>query len=165
MHIPPYHKKRTWQIFLVGTLIGSIIGYTLLAYMYGEMYENLLSENLRMKTKIGELKRQNEALLQTKEDLEEKSENAIHSIDIFFSNSEELKLDRLIIHELEDLIKKEIDFLIGKDVGSLAENDDLLITLLENKVFTIDDLSYRFEVNKLFIFEQVKITLHVKLSK
>ena len=165
MHIPPYHKKRSWQIFLVGTLIGSIIAYTMFAYMYGKMYENLLSENIQIKTKLGELERQNEALLQDKEDMEEKSANTIQSIGIDFSNSEELKLDRLIIHELEDLIKNEINFIIGKDVKSLSENDDLLITLLENKTFTIDDFSYQFEVNKMFVSEQVKITLHVKLSK
>ncbi|MEI3614350.1 sporulation membrane protein YtrI [Pseudogracilibacillus sp. SO30301A] len=165
MHFPPYHKKRSWQIFLVGTLIGAIVAYTMFAYMYGKMYESLLSENMQIKTKIGELERQNEALLQDKEDMEEKSANTIQSIGIDFSNSEELKLDRLIIHELEDLIKNEINFIIGKDVKSLSENDDLLITLLENKTFTIDDFSYQFEVNKMFVSEQVKITLHVKLSE
>jgi len=163
MHIPPYHKKRSWQILLVGTLIGSIIAYTVFAYMHGKMYEDLLSENLQLRSNNTELKRQTEALLQDKEDLEEKS-TTVQEVVIEFSNSEELRLDRLIIHELEDLIKSEIDYLIGKEVKNLSENDDLLITVIENKIITIDDLSYQFEVKKLFISEQVTFTLEVKLA-
>jgi|SRR5690625_4261162 len=164
MHIPPYHKKRPWQIFLVGSLIGSIIAYAIFAYMYGKMYEDLLAENVQLHTKIAELERQNEALLEDKENLEEKSDNTIQAIEIDFANSADLRLDRLIIHELEDLILNEINFIIGKEVKSIAENDELLITVLENKTFTIDDLSYRFEVKKLYISERVKIALDATFS-
>ncbi|MEI3606042.1 hypothetical protein SPD48_10090 [Pseudogracilibacillus sp. SE30717A] len=164
MHFSPYHKKRSWQLIIIGTLIGSFLAYITFTFMHGKMYENLLSENLQLKTKVGELEQQNNALLQDKEDLEEKSTNTVQSVQIIFSNKEQLKLDRLIIHELEELIKNEINFIIGKEVQSLSENDDLLISLLENKIFTIDDLSYQFDVHKLFLSEKVKITLLVTLA-
>src|SRR5690625_2758114 len=166
MHIPPYHKKRSWQIFLIGVFVGSIIAYLMFSYMYGEMYEDLLSKNIQLRMQVTELEHQNEALLQDKEDLEEeKSNDTIQAIDIDFSNSKELRIDKLITNELEDLIKNEINDIIGKDIKSLSENDDLLVTVIENKTFTIDDLSYKFEVKKLFISEKVKITLHVKLAE
>jgi|SRR5690625_5072901 len=164
MHIPPYHKKRSWQILLVGILIGSIVAYIVFAFMYGKMYENLLTKNVQMKSKLTELERQNEALLQDKEDLEEKKHHTIQTLQIDFSNSEELQLDRLIIHELEDLIKQEIGYIIGKDIQSLSDHDDLLITVIENKVVTIDDFSYQFEVQKLFISEKLKVLLKIKLA-
>ena len=140
------------------------MAYGIFAYMYGKMYEDLLSENIQLRTQITELERQNEALLQDKEDLEEKSSTIVQEVNIEFSNSKELRLDRLIIHELEDLIKNEIDYIIGKEVKSLSENDELLITVIENKIFTIDDLSYQFEVKKLFISEKVTFFLHIKLA-
>ncbi len=164
MHFSPYHKKRSWQLIIVGTLLGSILAYVTFTFMHGKMYESLLTENVQLKTKIGELEQQNKALLQDKEDLEEKSPSSIQSVQIFFNNSEQLKLDRLIIHELEELIKNEINFIIGKEIHSFSENDDLLIRVIENKTFTIDDLSYQFEVNRLFLSEKVKINLVVKLA-
>ncbi|MBO1003390.1 sporulation membrane protein YtrI [Pseudogracilibacillus auburnensis] len=165
MHVPPYHKKRSWQILIIGILIGSVIAYLVLAYMYGKMYENVLSDRIQLQSKITELERQNEALLHDKEELEEQKTISIHSIDIEFMNKEDMRFDRLITHQLEDLIKQEINDIIGKDVKSVAENDDLLVTVIENKTFTIDDLSYQFEVKKLYISEQVKLSLHVKLAK
>lgn len=165
MHVPPYHKKRSWQILIIGILIGSVIAYLVLAYMYGKMYENVLSDRIQLQSKITELERQNEALLHDKEELEEQKTISIHSIDIEFMNKEDMRFDRLITHQLEDLIKQEINDIIGKDVKSVAENDDLLVTVIENKTFTIDDLSYQFEVKKLYISEKVKLSLHVKLAK
>lgn len=165
MHIPPYHKKRSWQILMVGAFIGSIIAYVVLVFMYGKMYEAVLTERIQLQTKIAELERQNEALLQDKEELEEQTTVIIQSIQIQFMNGQELRFDRLITHQLEDLIKQEINFIIGKDVKSISASDELLVTVIENKTFTIDDLSYQFEVKKLYLSEQVKISLHVKIAK
>lgn len=163
MHVSPYHKKRTIQIFLLGILAGAVIAYIVLIFMYGKMYENLMTENIKLSSEIQDLERRNEALLQDKESLEERN-FIIQSIEIEFSNAEELRMDRLIIHQLENLIKNEIDQIIGKEIDSVADNDELLITVIENKTFTIDDLSYEFEVVKMSITERLRITLEASLT-
>lgn len=163
MHVSPYHKKRTVQIFLLGMLAGAVIAYIVLIFMYGKMYESLMAENIKLSSEIQDLKRRNEALLQDKESLEERN-FIIQSIEIEFSNAEELRMDRLIIHQLENLIKNEIDQIIGKEIDSVADNDELLITVIENKTFTIDDLSYEFEVVKMSITERLRITLEASLT-
>src|SRR5699024_11882729 len=58
---------------ITGIWIGAIIGYIILIFMYGRMYEQTLTDQVRMQTEISELERQNKALLEDKEDLEEKS--------------------------------------------------------------------------------------------
>jgi hypothetical protein len=126
------------------------------------MYEQALSDKIQLQTDLSELKQQNKALLQDKESLEEATEPTILNISITFTNSDELRLDRLITHQLEDLLKSELSTLIGKDVDSIIESDTLLTTLIENKTLTIDDLSYQFEVRKLFISKHLRIFLHVK---
>lgn len=163
MHVSPYHKKRTIQIFLLGMLAGAVIAYIVLIFMYGKMYENLMTENIKLSSEIQDLERRNEALLQDKESLEERN-FIIQSIEIEFSNAEELRMDRLMIHQLENLIKNEIDQIIGKEIDSVADNDELLITVIENKTFTIDDLSYEFEVVKMSITERLRITLEASLT-
>lgn len=163
MHVTPYHKNRKGQIFLLGMFVGAIIAYIVLIFMYGKMYESIMTENIKLSSEIKELERRNEALLQDKVHLEERS-FIIQSIEIHFSNAEELRMDRLIIHQLEDLIKNEISQVIGKEIDSVADNDELLITVIENKTFTIDDLSYEFEVQKMSISERLRLTLRASLT-
>src|SRR5699024_12371494 len=78
--VSPYHKKRNWQIMITGIWIGAIIGYIILIFMYGRMYEQTLTDQVRMQTEISELERQNKALLEDKEDLEEKSSPDVLSV-------------------------------------------------------------------------------------
>lgn len=162
MHVSPYHKKRNWQIMITGIWIGAIIGYIILIFMYGRMYEQTLTDQVRMQTEISELERQNKALLEDKEDLEEKSSPDVLSVSIEFMNSEKLHLDKLITHQLEDLIKHELDLVIGKNVESIMENDQLVIDRIEDKTYTIDDLSYKIDVKKISITKTIKLSLIVK---
>ncbi|MGM8213585.1 sporulation membrane protein YtrI [Virgibacillus sp. W0430] len=166
MHIPPYYKNKSWQYFFVGILFGSVLSYFIFILMYGTMYEQLLEENLEIQLKLSELESQNEALLQDKKDLDEKSKNAltIESIDITISNATDLRFDRLITHQFEVLIKEEINHIVGRDIHTVSENDELLISTIENKAFSIDDFTYYFEVIKLSISKRVKITLKAKIS-
>lgn len=166
MHIPPYYKKRTWQHFLIGVLFGSIISYFVFILMHGTMYEQLVEDKLELQSELSELQSQNEALLQDNKDLDEKSKSAhtVDSINLHFINAKELKLDRLIIHQFEVMIKEEINHIIGQEIQTVSESDELLISTIENKAFSIDDFTYYFEVTKLSISQQVKITLKAKIS-
>ncbi len=164
MHIPPFHKKRTYQTFFIGIFIGAIIAYLTLLFMYGKMYEKLLVERMELKTEIEEITQQNEALLEDKEQLEEQSSAIVTSIHVQFINEKTLKFDRLMTLQLENMIKSELSNIIGKSIQSVSDSDDLLITVIENKTFTIDDQSYEFEVKKLSIAEQIKLSLEGKIA-
>src|SRR5690625_73883 len=165
MHVPPFYKKRSYQIFFVGMFIGAIIAYIMLLFMHSKMYEELLFEHTELQAKVSELENQSDLLLEDKEEMEEKSTTIVTSIHIEFTNDEELKFDRLITLQLEDAIKNELADVIGKSVQSVSESDDLLVTVIENKSFTIDDQSYQFEVKKVSISEQLKFLLEGKLAE
>lgn len=167
MHIPPYYKKEPWQRFLSGCFIGAVIAYCIFLFMYGSMYERLYEENVRVKSELTEQKNQNEALLQDKRDLNEKSKEAVtvDKIKVNITNNDELRLDRLITHQLEDMVKQELDHVIGEDISVIADSDQLLLAAIENKKFTIDDFTYSFEVRLLAISEEVKITAEAKIAE
>ena len=166
MHIPPYHKKPSWQLFFAGAFIGGIIAYFILIYMYGTMYEELLAENLELSSQVNDLKEQNAALLQDKEDLSEKSEEplTINSISVTIVDGERLKLDWLIEHQLEEMVKEQISHIIGQEISIIDKSDQLLQSTIENKGFTIDDFTYYFEVKKLTISTDLKIEIIPQLS-
>ncbi|KKE79055.1 hypothetical protein NSA56_07265 [Oceanobacillus caeni] len=167
MHIPPYHKKPSWQRFFVGAVFGGIIAYIILIYMYGSMYESLLEENQQLKSKISELTLQNDALTKSNEDLNEKTNKAptIESIEINIDNWEKYKMDRLTVYELEELVKEEIKHLIGEKVSNIAESDFLLERAIENKSYKMNDVTYYFNISKMTISETLKLTLKAKLTE
>jgi hypothetical protein len=165
MHIPPYHRKSTWQRFFVGAFFGSIISYFILIYMYGTMYEERLAENMELASELRELKIQNEALLKDKEDLDEKSREplSVSSIAITINEGEQLKIDRLIEIQLEEMIIEEVNHLVGQEITVIDKIDQLLMSSIENKGFTIEDITYYFEINKLTIAPELKISVTPKL--
>lgn len=134
--------------------------------MYGTMYEELLAENLELSSQVNDLKEQNAALLQDKEDLSEKSEEplTINSISVTIVDGERLKLDRLIEHQLEEMVKEQISHIIGQEISIIDKSDQLLQSTIENKGFTIDDFTYYFEVKKLTISMDLKIEIIPQLS-
>jgi hypothetical protein len=160
MHIPPYHKKKTWQRFFAGSLVGGIIAYIIFIFMYGTMYENQLKENLELTSQVNDLKNQNKALLKDTENL--KTPVTVSVIDITIENAEEISLDSLVVPKLEELVKDEISHITGQSVSIVDEIDQLLISAIENKEYTIDDLRYQFTVRKLTISETVKVFLEAE---
>lgn len=166
MYIPHHFKTKKGQFFIIGLVVGAVIAYLLFTFMYGKMYEQLVEVNRALTTEVTELTEQNKALLKDKEDISEQSEEPItvQSVHLSFQNPSELKLDRLMVHQFDEILLKEISHIIGQNIVTLSENDQLLISTIENKSITLDDLTYSFEVSRLIIAQKVKITLDVKLE-
>lgn len=166
MHIPPMYKRPAWQRFLIGTVVGAFLAYLVLLFIYGTIYEQVVQENSELRASNKELTNFNNALLEDQEEAEEKESTpyTIERIDIVIENEDELRLDRLATHQLEELIMDEIDLIIGKNVQSTAENNELLIATIENKTFKVDDFIYTFEVSKFILYSTVKITLQATLE-
>lgn len=161
MHIPPFYKQSTWQRFFAGVVIGGIIAYGVLLYMYGSMYEEMLAQNRAFQSEINDLQNQNEALIQDKEELNEETEQVlkIGTVDVTIENGEELGLDRLLIHDLEEMVKHEVDHIIGQDLSVIGQSDLLLVSTIQNKEYKIDDFHFELEVKLLTIWETVRITV------
>ncbi|MFP3361615.1 hypothetical protein R0K17_30370, partial [Planococcus sp. SIMBA_143] len=68
-------------------------------------------------------------------------------------------MDSLVVPKLEELVKDEISHITGQSVSIVDEIDQLLISAIENKEYTIDDIHYQFTVRKLTISETVKVFL------
>ncbi|WP_077299074.1 sporulation membrane protein YtrI [Virgibacillus pantothenticus] len=166
MHIPPYHKKATWQRFFVGVMVGGILAYCSLLYMYGKMYEDLIIRNHEMQNEISQLRTQNESLLEDNDELNEKSAKqvSVESISFTVENTDELRMDRLIAGKLEELVQEELKHIIGKDLAIIAESDSLIAAALENKAFTVEEFDYSFSITKLIISNHIKITAEAKRS-
>src|SRR5690625_126894 len=164
MHFFPFHKNKQWQRFFAGLLIGAIISYTIFIYMFGQLLEKRIEENLELRTENQELHLTKRTLTENLSDLNQKyqAELFIQSIAIIIANAEELKLDRFSVLELEELIHDEVSDIVGSEIKTFQNHYPLLIRTVENKTFNVNHFSYHAEVRHLFINEQSEI--HVELT-
>lgn len=167
MHIPQLKNKNSWQRLIVGFFSGAVVSYGVIMFMYGSMYEKLFEENLMLQAEINELEGLYESLLETQKEEKEKNKEkiAVETIEITIMNAEDLEIDRLTVHQLTDMIKREINNIIGQEITSLSSSDHLLVSTIENKRFSIDDFNYAFEVKQMTISTIVKLKLEAKRSK
>ncbi|WP_080874930.1 sporulation membrane protein YtrI [Oceanobacillus timonensis] len=159
MHIPPYHKKTSWQLIFVGFFFGSILSYIIFIYMYETMYEELLQENIELSNEVTELEQTNETLLKDKEDLSEQNKQplTISKITVEIEDPESMRIDLLMQDQLDALIREEINHVIGEEVELVSRSDKLLIAAIENKSFTLDSMSYQFTVKQIVFGPDLKI--------
>src|SRR5699024_6116046 len=108
MQIPPFYKYKSYQIFILGALSAAIIAYIVLFYMHGKIYVNVLVEQVELKMEIKEIRKQNEILIDDKEEMEARSSATVKGIQIDFENAKELKFDRLSTLQLENMVKNEL---------------------------------------------------------
>ncbi|MRH42869.1 hypothetical protein GH741_09240 [Aquibacillus halophilus] len=166
MHIPPYYKKESWQRFFAGTFIGAIVAFIVFIYMYGQLYERWVEENLNLRSQLSKLEDSYNILEESKQELDEQSKQkvTVNTIEINIDNERELKLDSLIVHQLQELMRNEIKDVVGKDINSLAENYQLLTSTIENKRYKVDGFIYNAKVKQLFVTSTLTISVELVFS-
>ncbi|MDL4840671.1 sporulation membrane protein YtrI [Aquibacillus rhizosphaerae] len=166
MHIPPYYKRASWQRFLAGAFLGAIIAFAVFIFMYGKFHERWVEENLKLRSELNQLQHNYKTLEESKKELDQKSKEDIkvQTIIINIENETELKLDSLIVHQLQEQIKEEINHVVGKSTSSLSDNYELLIATIENKTYPVDEFSYNAVVNQLFVTENLTVNVQLKIA-
>lgn len=160
MHVPPFYKRRSWQHFFIGVGVGAVCSYLFFLFVYGEMYHSLHVRHAKLSTELQDVKRQNEALQRDKSD-EGEAAFIIEDIVIRFAPSEKVRLNRLQLLTLENMIKEELEPIIGRTVQSIVENEEFVISMLENKRFDIDDAVFQCRTYKLYITNEVIWTVQI----
>ncbi|ENH96949.1 hypothetical protein J416_08197 [Gracilibacillus halophilus YIM-C55.5] len=168
MHIPPYYKKPSWQRFFAGICVGCIIGYLVFVFMYGQLHEKWIEENLSLRSKLQDLNKSYETLLENHEELSKQRQEGIQieEVSIDFLNLKELKLDndRLMIHQLEEAVREEASHAVGKNIDSFSESIDLFISSIENKTIKIDDFAFEATVRRIIVSEQLQLAITLSLG-
>jgi len=167
MRMPNETQIKKWHHFIGGLIIGAIVAYIIFIFMYGQLHKQLLTDKYTLETEISELESQNERLLQDKQDLDEQANKTIvvEKIDINIMNEKDLRIDRLVSHQLIDLLKDDIEHLLGQDITIVEQSVELLISTIENKPLTIQDMTYEFTVERLVISSQLKLSLKARLDQ
>jgi hypothetical protein len=164
MRIPPYHKRKGYQRFLAGILLGFFVGWVFFLINYGLSQEEYISRIKKQHEEIGELERQIKNWTEDQEKMNEENEKKLklQEITITFVNNEQLKISQFTEFELEREALRELEILLNKDIESISQNQALLMRLIENKIYTIDNESYQLKVHQLYLYTTLKLYLKIE---
>ncbi|MGX1982381.1 hypothetical protein EDD69_10361 [Thermolongibacillus altinsuensis] len=164
MRIPPYYRDRNWQRFFVGLAIGAVISWFVFLQIFGILQEEQVRELAKQQDLISDL--QNDLKIWQQDYVQLNKENkkklTIQTINVHIMNHEQYALDSYTRFRIEESIKKDIHYLIAKDIETVYKSKELLKKAIENKTYIIDDRNYRIEIETILFFTTLSIELKIK---
>jgi len=166
MHIPPYFKRPAWQRFFAGAVVGAICAYFVFLFIFGELQQEWIENNLNLRTELQDLNQSYETLVKNHEALDKESKEGftLQEVEIEFTNLKELKLenDRIMVQLLKDSISEETNHILGKPIDEVNTTLDLLISSIENKTLEVDDFKYKGTVKKLVVANNLHLSIELE---
>lgn len=163
MRIPPYFHRSTVQRFFAGIVLGIFIGWFFFIYQYGQVYEGLVFRISEQEAMITELEKDIKILVseQTKLNEENQKKLTLQEIDVKFNNDRKLKLNQLTLLDLKQQVLNELQDIKRKDLETIANMKELMISTIENKVFTVEDKRYQLNVTGIFLYTTLELYVEI----
>lgn len=167
MRVPPYHKKPGWRCFFAGIMCGAVISWLVFLFTYGTFQEKQVIMIRQQKERITDLNKQIDIY---REDLHKLNEDnkrklLIQSVDVKLVNAKQYKLSQPDQMNVEENIKDNISDVITKDIESVYRTRELLKRTIENKVYTINDKTYKAKVTELTIYTRLSVEIKISFSE
>nr|WP_226583692.1 sporulation membrane protein YtrI [Halobacillus litoralis] len=142
--------------------MGTILGYAFFIYIHGELQQKYTEEHIEMTAKVNELEAKYEGLLNNQKQGSNESSLKVKEIAVSYTNAKKLEVDLLTQHQLTTLVKNQLTSITGKDLQTIAEQVDLIISTIENKNYVVDDFTYELKITRLIVSEIVTLHLEIK---
>lgn len=149
---------------IVSLLLGCILGSIIVLYMYGQLSEQMISENHELKSQISNLKHKIKVLEQDKDKLSNRTKKlVIKNIEIEITNNSEIK-DFLKV-EIKNRLQEDLKFLITLPLESVAETAEAIQRLINGRMYNIQEQKYTLELESIIIYSTLKVKVIVKKAK
>ncbi|MGG1113465.1 sporulation membrane protein YtrI [Halalkalibacterium halodurans] len=155
----PLYKNPSVQRFIAGITIGFSIGWFFFLYQHGQAYEQALLRLYEQEAKNRELQQDlNELVSEQRKENEENQKNlTIQEIELQFTHGRQLRLSQLTLLELKEQALHELQFVKRKEIEAVSDMSDLVISLLENKVFVVEEQRFQLKVEQFHLSTTLKI--------
>ncbi|QKS72044.1 hypothetical protein FLK61_35875 [Paenalkalicoccus suaedae] len=149
--------------FLVGVVLGMLIGWLFFIYQYGDVHESLLLDIQTLESELAKQTRTIDILRedQVKQNEENERRLTVQEVRIIIANERTSKLSEWTLYELKDLIEQEVEDVRNKDIAHVAESRFFLQRMLENKTFTVNQQEYQVSLIQLFLYTTLEVHVEV----
>ena len=163
MRLPQYYRRPNWQRFFAGLAIGTLIGWFFFLYQFGSIHQLLTTEIKKKQLTIEEQKETIDILRSNEKKLNEENEQklTIQQMEVTFLNAKKHHVNELALYELKQQLLKEIKYLEGKNIATIAATKEMLIRTIENKVFTIDERRFQLKTKQLYLYTTLEIYIEI----
>ncbi len=167
MRVPPYHQKPGWQRFFAGVVIGALISWFVFLFQFGILQDKQIQKISEQELEIADLQKSKEILIEDAKKLNEenKSKLKIQDFEIVFANRKKVELSSLDLHHMKTAVLEDLNSLIGQDIQSLSKNKELLFRTIENRLYEMDDKTYKLKIHTVFVDTTLEISLNIELVK
>lgn len=168
MRVPQNHQTPGFKRFVVGLILGMILGWVFFIALSGIAQERQLSEIQKQKVTIKQLQEQ---LKTWQEDSVEKNKKlekklTVQNIEIEIANKERAPIGKLGLSELEADVKDQLsESLLKKNIENVAASKKLVIQAVESNIYTVDKNKYRLKVKSLVIYSTIELAVSVEKVK
>ena len=167
MRIPPFYEQRPWQLFLFGAVIGGIISWLILLFIYGELQERQAATIQMQKEQIQSLEKEKNIWQEEFQKLNEQGNKklTVQSIEVKIKNAGKYKIDTLSKYEAEEAIKEDLRTLLARDLEFVYNSRELIKKTIENKPIKINDKRYKLVVTEIMIYTNLIIQLELQFAE
>jgi hypoxanthine phosphoribosyltransferase len=168
MRIPQYYRRKGWQRFFSGMIIGGFISWFIFLFMFGTLQERQVLLIEKQKEEIKDSKRYVSILQEDLKKLnkENKESLLIQEIRVKIINAEKygLKSDSLDIFQAQEKIQEDLSDLLAKDLESVYKNNEIIEKTIENKTLKLNEKRYQVEIRKVGYFTTIEFFVELKFA-
>ncbi len=162
-------KKGTFKFYIcfltgliAGMLIGSAILTVIVSYRVDEQYRQITYLENTIQEKDTQLEKLEQSI-NTQDLILKEIEVSLTFTENKDENIEEEQIDEIDKIDIEKAIKEKYSSILGKEVKNI--DPDILIEVIDKRIFKIENREYRLQVHKLILTEILKLSVKVELRQ
>lgn len=160
-HIPKqYFRRPGLQRFIVGFILGAIIGWVFFFAFHGIAQERQIEIINKQRSRIESLKKDKDTLQEHAKEENKKRQKklTVQDIQMTFTDQNKSDMSETERSKLKENIRDQLSSILTQNIETVSANREL-IYLIENKRYEIDDDTYKVKIQTLVIYSTVDIVL------
>jgi ABC-type oligopeptide transport system substrate-binding subunit len=146
---------------IAASVLGILLGASAMLAYQGRLLDNLYLQISKSTNANQDLQQQNEQLMRKL--AQPNSEPAIESIRV--SSESEGDLSEFERTQIEQFVKKQLEFLIGTPLTTLERSPDLPSRLVDGRTVSVDQQQFTVHVKTVVVQEKLYVNIGISPSK
>ncbi|WP_025028382.1 LapA family protein [Caldalkalibacillus mannanilyticus] len=162
MRVPSAHIFRLLTQIVASFILGMLLGAIIFLFMYGQLMDQSLIDNRKLKSEITELEQELDSIKSKEAEIKNQQKLIVQKINIQIVTSKEKQPNEFIETEITDRMRNDLKFLIGMPLESVADTAETIVHLVNGRKYTIEQQEFSLELDMLVLYTTMTFKVKVK---